>query len=859
MMMRQPEKIRHYLQHVPRVVQFCCYTGLLFLAMGGWALSGGAGSGASLLTPLIPLVSPMYLEKSANPLEFNQGTGWQLGGINSQFDANTGNSTLSLRGGLFYSRALGPRRILDSSTPVPDNRFGQQLDAADTRSLSMPQGLLFGNSRGRNAVDQVTYQRMSYQGHGLSLSGNYAQVGKEFQGINELVQQMTPGDPQGAALLGLGMTRSNFNAVYSGIYGLELVHNTNALVNQQLGNQEYGLSRTEQENRLLYNFGERRSLTYRRYSKDDEWDPTIVKKDAAGLQQEQIILLYGLGAKSQFSLNQTATATTAGAAETDVREHSLALSWNEWQNFSFTGGYTKRVTEQTDQVNRILNLALSTSLLPHVQISGNLTQNETSQSNAALVKNNQANLSVTARLTPSVQICGLYQNVDAPDKGQVITRDQQLTWAQSPQWTLASRLLNTDSSNAGSSDRLEYSLTGRLGTQERAEQVCLLTRTDSLPNDARQTRREVSYLRAFGSKEAPVALRVQVGQYDLTQQDTRRNGNLLTVQLLTLRPLPHTTMSLGYYAGPTLGANYLAYRSWGQKPPGNLELWNPTNFMQYSETGSEITYALTGSTKLVLKQLFGERADTGRADTSEYGVEQQVGPVKLLAGRRNTAQPGDAPDLKEDWWQVNLTKATPLPAWAVNSTRQMVFGDSAAWGLAQPPAWVTAPAAGLSVERRHEIAIANCADVYTARFARMLGRRLFLQADYDRNPRKTDKPNEVEFVERGICHLGYAVRPNLLAYTRYVRENRLDVQPDLLTRSIGVVGTLSKNEKLHLQVDLLTRTTGGKEEWGTAYMAGYERTVNPEDTFSLKYRYQPEEFSTPENYVRLEASFQHAF
>jgi len=857
-MMPLCKKIQHNPRNAPGALRLCCYIVLLAIAANGWALEGEVKSEASLLTPLVPSITPMYLEKTANPMEFNQGNGWQAGGIGSQYDTSIDNGTLSFRGGMFFSRRTGPSQVLDPTMPLPDNRFGQQWSGADTRAIGVPGGMLFGGMGG-NALDQVTFQRMSYQGHGLSLSGSYSQVDNNFQGMDDLVQQLASSDPQSAGLLARGMTRTNINASYTGIDGVELTHTTNALVNEQSGHKEYGLSRSEQEDRLVYNFGDRRSFTYRLYSKDEEWDPAIAKKDGNELRQEQFSLRYGLAPKSEFSLNQTTTSTTAGANQTDVRNDSLALSWNEWNNFSFSGNYGKTVTEQTDMVNQVLNLAMSTSVLRNVQISGNLAQNETTQPNANKVKNNQANLNVVAQLTPTLQIRSLYNDIDAPDKGKVTTRDQQLIWSILPRWTLSTHLLNIDNSKVGDSDRLEYSLTGEIGTEARSQQVRLSSRTDSLPNDTQQNRYEVSYQRDLGSKEMPVALRVQVGQYNLNQPDTRKDGNLLTVQLLTLRPLPRATMSLGYYNGPTLGANYLAYRGWGQKPSGNMEVWNPTNFVQYSETGSELTYALTGSTKLVLKQLFGEREDIGRIDTTEYGVEQQIGPVKLLIGQRNTEQPGDAPDLQEDWWQANWALAKPLPEWAVNSTRQLAFTDAASWGLAQTPGWVTAPAAGLTLERRSEKAIGNSADVYSARFARMFGSRLFLQSSYERNPRKPDKPNEIDLVERELVHLGFAARPNLLAYVRYLRENRLDAQSDLLTRSIGIVGTLSKYEKLHLQVDLLSRNSGGKEQSGTGYMAGYERRMSDEDTFSLKYRYLLEAFSAPENRVRLEASLQHAF
>jgi len=858
-MTRLLENIRQYLHGARRVLQCCCYIGLLSLGVGGWALTGETASESSPMITLTPMITPMYLEKTANPMEFGQGKGYEVGGVNTQFASSGDMGALSFYGGQFFSRLLGPSQIINNTDPIPSNNFGQQTGYGDSRSIGQLPGLLFGNSQGRGATDSATYRRMSYQKNGLNLNLNFGQVGNNFQGFNELKQSMAAGDPQGAGLLDLGMTRSNFSASYTGVKGLELSHTTNNLVNEQQGNKEYGLSRTEQENKLVYNFGDRRSFNFRLYSKDDSWNQSLAKNAASGLQQQQIGLQYGLGAKSLFSLGQTTTSQTAGTAETNIRESNLGLAWHEWTKFSFDGGYATKNTAQTDEANHILNLAIATTLVPNVQINGKLVQNETTRPGAAVIKNNQANFNLVAQLLPSLKISSLYQNQDTVDTGKVTTQDQLLAWTINPRWAFASRLLNSDSAKTGVTDRLEYKLTGQLGTKAQPEQVNLFTRTDSLPGDIQQTRREINYARALGTKAAPVSLRVQLGQYDFLQKDVSKDGNLLTVQLLTLRPLPNTTMSLGYYDGPMLGASYLAYRSWGQKPSGDLETWSTAGFIPYSETGAELTYALTGKTKLVVKQLFGKREDTGRVDTQEYGIEQQLGPVKLLTGRRNTTQPGNAPDLKENWWQLQWADSKALPAWAANSTRQMTFSDSATWGLAQPAAWVTAPAAGLTLERRKEQAVGNGADVYTARYSRMLGSSLFLQSSYERDPRKADKPNEVDLVERELVHVGYAVRPDLLAYARYMRENRLDVQPDLLTRSVGVVGTLSKNEKLHVQVDLLTRTTNGDEQAGTGYMVGYERTLSQDNTLSLKYRYLPEEFTTPDNQVRLEASLQRAF
>ena len=834
------------------------YLALLACPLLAWGLDNTADD-ASLWTPLIPVISPLYLEKSVNPLSLGQENGWQLGGINSQFDVKNDDSVLSLRGGLFYSRRTGPRQILDN-TPLPDNRFGQQFnDGQGSRAFGLPQGLLFSGN-GQQTTDQIAYQRVNYQGHGLSLSGSYAEVGKDFQGLGELVKQMVPGDPEGAKLLGQGVTRTNFNVGYTGIQGLSL-QNTLSREQFEAAGDKNGLTKTVRNNSLAYNLSDRQKLEFSQSQQTEEWDPTVVKKDGKDVTATTLRFTRQLGGnKSLLSFSRVDTETVVGQKETDQQQEQYSLAWNEWRNLQFNGGFTRQMTEQTGEERKTINLDLVTTLFNNVKITGKLLDGEILRPDASPVQNDLLDLKVVAQLLPTVQISSLYQDIDTPEKGQITTSDHTLSWLITPQWKLTTRLLDIDNAKTGSTDRTEYSLVGQIGTPTRAEQLGLSLRTDVLPNDVQQTRREISYTRPLGTKEVPVALRVQLGQYALEQsQAVVKDDTLLTVQLLTLRPLPNTVISFGHYDGPTLGANYLAYRSWGQKPQGNLETWNDSNFVQYRESGTELVYSLTGSTKVVLKQLFGEREDTGRVDTSEYGIEQQFGQVKLLAGQRMTAQTGSNPDLRENWWQLNWAGAKPLPDWAVKSTRQTVFADSGAWGLAALPVWVKAPTSGLMLERRDELVGGKPVDATTLRYATMLGRLLYLQASYERDPRKADKPAEVEPLEREIVHLGYQLRPTLLTYARFMQENRRDAVPSLLTNSFGIIGTLSNAQKLHMQIELMERTNGTVASYGTAYMFGYERTLNQEDTLVVKYRYLPAEFSTPENRIRLEASYQRAF
>lgn len=849
--------IRQSLQHSRRMLQLYCYISLLACTVCSWALDSGDNTSAEW-TPIVPLITPTYLEKAVNPLALNQDTGWQLGGFNTQFDSKTAGSTLSLRGGLFYSRLLGPRSIIDPNEPLPDNRFGQQVDDnGNARKLGVPQGFLFGNGSRNQTTDQIIYQQLNYSAHGLSLKGSYADVGKDFQGLGDLVKQMAPGDPTGVKMLTQGVSRTNFNIAYTGVRGLNF-SNVMSREETNIAGDNYGRNATTQSTGLTYSLNSRQKLEFNQNHVIQSWDPRIVTKATNDINTTSWRFSQQLGAKdSQFSFGQTDTATLLGSTRTDVSQQQYGFSWNGWQNLHFNSSYLTKSTDQTHQLVKTLNMDLAATLLKNVQFTGKLVDGETTQPNAQPVPNDTLDLHLAAKLSPSLQFNSMYQAVNTPDKGQVTTQDQLLSWLISPKWKLTTHLLNTDNAATGQSNRIDYQLTGQIAA---TQQVSLFLRSDDLPNDVQQTRREIGYSQAFGPKKTPVALQMQFGQYGVSQpQQAQRDGNLLTMQLLSLHPLAHTTMSFGYYSGPTLGANYLTYRSWGLKPTANPDVWGAGDFVPYQEMGTEFTYALTGSTKLVMKQLIAERADTGSADMAEYGIEQQLGPARLMFGQRVTAQGTDKPSLQEQWWQMNLLAKKPLAAWAAGTIRQTVFADSTTWGLAQAPAWVTAPVAGFTLERQNVIVNGMLDNAWTGRYATMLGRRLFLQASYDQNPRKTDKPAEFDVLDRTCLHLAYQLQPSVITYLRFANERRFDLQPSIGTNSLGLIGTFSHNQKLHLQADLLERGTTSGKDYGLGYMVGYERTVNPQDTMMLKYRCLPIEFSTPDTNVHLEGTYQHAF
>ncbi len=826
------------------------------------ALQGEAPADAAPATPFTPtVVSPTYFEKATDPHSLKQEDGWQVGGINTHFEKQDGGEALNLRGGLFFSRRLAARGILDTDTSFSVNRFGANT-LGGTQTAFLP-ALLFGNAGGdTGTADRIIDQEMHYQAHGLNLTGSYTDVDKDFQGLDVLKRQMALTDPTSAGRLVLGRSQQSYHVDYTGVRGLTLSsESTTMRYDNAADKARDGLTNTRQTNAIAFALAPRQQLQFTQTTTTDDWDQAKAKKAGTETRSEALRLTSGVAQKSTLSLGQTLTETTTGTRQTDVRQRDMTLQWNEWRGFALQGTYTNRLIAQSKEQTDTLGLTVTTALLPNMQLTGKLMQSTTSKPAGAVgAHTDQLDMTLVTNVCSGLQVTSQFQDIDASNKNVTRLQDQQIAWTLSPRWKLTSRLLNSENAKTGANDRTEFLLSGQVGSKARPAQIRLLTRDEELPGAAQQQRRELSYTHALDDTKAPTTLQAQVGDYALAPHvGTLQQDMLCTLQLLAAHPTPRTTLSLGVYDGPVLGSRYLAYRAWGQRPQGNLEVWSAKEFVHYREQGGELVQALTETTKLVVKEQRGRREDTGRLETREYGVEQRLGMLTLLGGRRYTTTTSTATTLEESWWRLALTEKQPLPEWAVKSTRDAVFEDTAQWGLTVLPVWVPTPAHGLTIDRRLSQVAGRPTDEYAVQYADMLGHSCFVQGLFEQDPRKAGNPSEIDRVERSMVHIGYAVRPAVQVFARYLSEDRQDTVNTQCVRTIGVVGRLSSRVRLQLQLDAMRRQTVTGKAAGNAYLLAYERTLSADDSVVLKCRVNPSALYKPEDRTRLEASFRRVF
>ncbi|MHB9132528.1 MAG: hypothetical protein ACYDBB_15775 [Armatimonadota bacterium] len=840
-------------------------------------LAGGIGAyavqGASTSIPDIEpttlfgqFLTPLYLEKTVNPFAAKQDTGWQVSGFNTNFASNSlGGGALKLTGGLYYSQRIDAQATLKANTSSMA-RFGADT-SAETSLRSLGIGRMFGsrNDSTQGVADQITLQAVEYQAGGLRLAGKYADVGKDFQGLDVLAKQMSQSDPTGAKLLRLGVRHTEYSLGYTGIKGLNIASSQVSDENTLAGQAENGLTRSTQTNSLGVALGAKHSLNYTVTNLVESWDSTVAKKDTREVQTQAFKLAGALGKKSQFSLGETVTSTTLGLTQTDVKQQSLSLNWADWQRLGFSGSYVSSLTEQTGVQNDILKLNLNSTLSAKMKLTGTLEDNGTWDPNTrTMTAKDFLNLKLETALTPRLSLVN-QQTTDSrnPNVGETDTLSHKLSWQVSPKWRLNAELVDSENSKVGESDKVEMGITGQFGNTKAPQQIGLLNRHEELPNQVVQERQEVTYTIPLGAKQAK--LQANAGMYALTTANDGKAEEMLAVQMLSWHPGKRTTVSLGYFEGPRLGTSFMAYRNdWGLRYGGNLGVWSPADFTHYQEWGGQVEQKLTDRTTVLIRHFQGDIEDTGAQSTREFGVKHQFGAASIMAGRRYTEQPGKSAQTvqEESWWKLTLPFAGALPAWAINSTRMTVFDDGTIWGINRLPEWLAKqdkPVNGLTISRSNVLFAGKPVDDYHLRMARMVGSRFFMQASYERNPRKLTNLNEIDQVHRGMLHLAYAPKDGLQFFCRFINEARQDTADTLLTRSFGFIGRFSATQRLQIQADALTRTGKAISTSGIAFMGEYERTLNPDDSLLLKCRVTPITFAAPGERVQLEGSYRHTF
>lgn len=841
----------------------CCTT--VIWALGCLAFQGSGTVGDSTVKTTEKVASPTYIEQATSKDALNKTTqqpGWQVGGLNTKFSSNIGDGLLSMNGGVYFSHAANARQAVSVGTPFSTVLNQSSLVSDATRqSLGFAGNLLSQNTLTSGKTNELFIQHMDFQRNGLSINGSYATVGKEFQGLADLTKQMDVAD---AKLLGLGMTNSNIAMKFTGVKNVEIASNRSVTVNNQAGNKEIGLTRTNQTNSVGLALSQKMHFDFSTSNQLESWDPSIAKKDSKEVQSQVMRLMSNLGQKSQLSLGQSLTNTLVnGKVTQDSSQQDISLKWNEWKNFSLVSGYSTKKDGLTNDKNNIINMEVSAAISPKLQFTGKLIDNTTLKANGKQsIANDQLELKISSALAKNLQFSTVQKNMNTPDKGEITTREQQLTWAPNANWQSVMHLLTIQSEKVGNTQLLEETLTGRIGSKTKPGQLSFYTRNEVMANDVQQNRHEFVYSRALTSDKNPARLLVHTGLYALRGKNVTADSSLVALQVLNLQPSKQSTINVGYYSGPKLGTGSLNYRTWGQRANGNLGNWSAQDFTGYHEFGGEMTHQFSASTRVVGRFVRGAIENGGAQALTEYAVTQQIGKGVFEGSHMTTETPGanhTAVNNNLFLWKLALPGKTALPAWAVDSVSLNLFEDGNTWGFTNTPVWMNKPSNGIALAKLQGSVNGKPVDTYTAQAAGMLSKQVYLQASYDFNPVKVSNRAQNDAVVRSMLHLAYAVSPTEQLFARYLQERAVDSSASLQTLALGYSAKLSPRARLQAQVDISSQYANKQSKSGACYMLEYEHLLQANGGLVLKLLWKPEEFSTAKDRIRLEASYSHQF
>ncbi len=851
---------QRHIDHALRTLRaLCLISGVLGVSTLGRALDSAAAPGvASDLSP-IGLSSPIYLEKSTSAHSLTPEAGWQVGGFNTQFQSQRGNSSLSLQGGVFASRTLAAQRVLDNNVPIPGSALDLDSFQPSSRAAGLPAGLAFSvpsHSKQRPA-DDITYQRMEFQTGRLRVSGAFADVDANCQGVDALVKRLAPTDAQAASLLSTGMRHTQMAAEFAGPGGVKWRSAMANIENSQQGHKERGLVRETQTHSLSW-AGSRFGAEWSTATLDEAWDAAVARKDAKRSRSQTMKLSSTLARKSSLSLAQTTTDLLVGMNETSQRQIDVGLKWQEWSALGLQGNYTTKTIEQTGEMSNSWRVEMR-SKLAGTQLSGKIGRSFTTATRtAAPVAKDELDLKLETRLSSALQWSSQLQETPDAQQGATQTTTHQLSAALSPRWKMLTQHQVNESATLGEAARTDWRLTGQVGTTTHPAELSFTTRQEALADEQNQERAEVKFQQTLVPGKVPTMFTMQAGNYALEAGELDREEAMLTAQVLQAPLTSNTTVSFGYFSGPSLGTAYLNYRAWGLKPTGNLERWRPADFSSYQEVGGEMRMALSDATKVVVKE-YNSQQHTREDQTLEYGFEHTMRDLNILGGRRYTSSTTTEMPLEESWWRLVYSVGAPMPDWVKTALRTSIFTDGAKWGFGQLPTWVPTPKSGLQVDRQNVMVGGKAQDKYAVQFSGTLGSEVYVQSGYERHPAVINAPNQVDPVRRGFVHLGVRIRPRMHVFGRYHNEMREDKVSSARVHTCGLMSQMSTTDRVQVQVDALTRITGAEELTGTAVMLEYERLLAPDDQLSVKYRLNPESLYKADERVRLDVSYQHAF
>jgi hypothetical protein len=271
-------------------------------------------------------VAPLVTYQSLGQVDDSTERTLQLYGATSQAHVGVGDS-LTWTGGFYTSSSYQTRAAEGGSpiSPLDISSLGSTLTwFKDPAARNAGTPTLAGGSAYRQLLsqDRMSFQRLGLKSGGLTVSGEYLDVGAQFQGAANLAGQLPSGLDAKAVDAARGIGSLKLSAALQASSNLTISSNLNQVSNRQPGSKQYGTDVRDLTHRLDLTMGGDTSLALVAQDLNQQRDgqTTDTKTTTLGLR-------HSFGKDRTFGFTDQRVAQSLSGATNDSHTRTFDVAW----------------------------------------------------------------------------------------------------------------------------------------------------------------------------------------------------------------------------------------------------------------------------------------------------------------------------------------------------------------------------------------------------------------------------------------------------------------------------------------------------------------------------------------------------
>jgi hypothetical protein len=729
----------------------------------------------------------------------------------------------SVDGGLYFSRSLIPVDPLSVKRSFAPGQAGAQgLDAL--AAAGQQQVMRSG---------QALWQQLAYKQKKWSLTGSYAGVSPDFEGLADVVAKRA--DAARLASM-LGMRQTNLDFTLQPASSMSLTSHYESMENNQQGHKEQGLTKGLQKHVLDWGLGARTKMSLSEEITSQEWN----RPDRRSSEEKRITtfnLTQTLGNGLLATVTRQLRDTTASGTRSSLDATQAHIEYKPGARLSLAADWGDKKPDAGDR-ERTSGMSLS---------------------------------SLLGKGKSAMALTGQWQQKDAgegnPQRDQTVRLGLKMDKNPLLQLALGYEGLRQQGPKAQKDDRkIDATITSQIGRLGKVV-AYMMDETDA----GKQIKRE----HKVRFELAPLSRLSFVGgreQADVSegQASAQTFGQMLWKIAKPLQPWAKESVQTGIL-GATDRHGLRNSVGWARVPDSGLEMRfiartsAPTEARSTQVIGLQTMLGPSAYMKLSLQDTPMEMKDKQetqvpvKRDLVEMGLRVTKRMTLLARGLRERdltnnketqtqllalrAQAGRQLSVAAGYQQVDGEqqaalsyaglnwKMRPLRPWAQTAAAATLFSDADKYGWRKLPDWANAEG-GLSLQVLSRGSQSGPGMLtYFGSFQTMMSPRMYLRLAAQQNP--FDDKAKMSAVRRGLCEFGLSAWRKWTIIGRALREE--DLQSGLVTKShmLGLRSALSSRERLETVISVDGQSGPGAVDRRSAGLL-YSRELAADHMLSLK-------------------------